>query len=153
MIDFIRRTSRDLSYEGEGIKSAWFTLNKSNGTENLDVSASYIADNLNRMWWDDADGVRPDNLTLTTTITIGQSFTSSFGTTLIDRTLPKDQQALAVKNNYETLWNDYRIEQEGVGVINKGTVLNEELNIEVPDNDDLSPDDPWLSILSRYSVL
>ena len=137
-------------YEGKGIKSAWFTLNKSNGPENLDVSSSYIADNLNKMWWDINDGPMPEGLTLTTTITIGLGLDTGVGSTLIDRGEPKEQQALAVKDNYETLWNEHLIEQEGVGIINKGSVLDQNLKIEVPDEDDLSPDDPWLSIISRY---
>jgi hypothetical protein len=140
-------------YEGKGIKSAWFTLNKSNGPENLDVSANYIADNLNSMWWDNNDGLMPDDITLTTTIAIGRRFIfDSSNTFLLDTSLPLEEQVLYIESNYESIWNSNRIEQEGVGIINKGSVFNSELQINEPDEDDLSPDDPWLSIVSRYAL-
>lgn len=139
-------------YSGDGIKSAWFTLNKSNGPEDRSISKSFITDNLNRMWWDTNDGVMPEGLTLTTTVVISEGFNSTDSVSNIDWSLSKADMAQFVLTNYEELWQDKKIVQEGVGVINKGTVLDTELNVEVADEDDLSPDDPWLSILSRYAL-
>jgi hypothetical protein len=152
LFKFLRVFNDVKDYEGKGIKSAWFTLNKSNGPENLDVSASYVVNNLNKMWWDTDAGLMPEDLTLTTTIAIGKSFLGNSDTFLLDMSLTKEQQELYIKSNYEAIWSTNRIEQEGVGVINKGSVFNSELQINEPDEDDLSPDDPWLSILSRYAL-
>lgn len=152
LFKFLRVFKDVEDYKGQGIKSAWFTLNKSNGPENLDVSSSYIVDNLNRMWWDDSDGLMPEDLTLTTSIVISESFDnysnldfSTWGTT-------EEEIAEYIKLNYETLWGTKKIVQEGVGVINKGSSFDEALNAEVQDEDDLSPDDPWMAILSRYAL-
>jgi hypothetical protein len=139
-------------YEGGGIKSAWFTLSKSKGPENLDVNPSFISDNLNSMWWDSDDGVMPNNLTLTTSITISESFRDTDTLTGIDWSLSKEDTASYILNNYEELWDNKKIEQEGVGIINKGSVVDPTLKVEIPDKDDLSPDDPWLAILSRYAL-
>lgn len=139
-------------YKGDGVKSAWFTLNKSNGLEDRSVSDSFISDNLNRMWWDDADGEMPDNLTLTTTVVISDGFNSDSNIEAVDWNQSKEANIQYIVDNYESFWSRYKIVQEGIGVINKGSVLDTELNIEVPDDDDLSPDDPWLSIISRYAL-
>jgi hypothetical protein len=139
-------------YEGGGIKSAWFTLSKSKGPENLDVNPSFISDNLNSMWWDSDDGVMPNNITLTTSITISESFRDTDTLTGIDWSLSKEDTASYILNNYEELWDNKKIEQEGVGIINKGSVVDPTLKVEIPDKDDLSPDDPWLAILSRYAL-
>lgn len=136
-------------YEGEGIKSAWFTLNKSNGPEYASVHASFIADNLNKLWWDSNDGEMPENLSLTTTVVIKGSFSGLPGNSR-DYSLSTVDLAQSIIDDYETLWLNNVISQEGVGVINKGTTIDDKLKIEVPGEDDLSPDDPWLAILSRY---
>lgn len=139
-------------YEGEGIKSAWFTLNKSNGPESTIVPASYISDNLNSMWWDSNDGAIPDNLTLTTTITISENFYGGESITGVDWSASKEVLKTYVEDNYEALWADKKIVQEGVGVIDRGSHYDEELKVTVQDKDDLSPDDPWMAILSRYAL-
>lgn len=139
-------------YKGEGVRSAWFTLNKSNGLEDRTVSNSFVADNLNRMWWDEADGEMPDDLYLTTTITISAGFNSDNNVTAVDWDESEEANKAFIRDNYESFWADNKIAQEGVGVINKGSTLDTEYNIEVPDEDDLSPDDPWLSIISRYAL-
>ena len=137
----------------EGLRNAWFYLNKDNGPETFDVPNTYLVDNLNSMWWDDNDGVRPEDLTLTTTISIGENWSNrDLGTSLIDPNLPKEQQAQAVIDNYESMWATNKITQEGVGVINKGSVHDPVLLVDVPDEDDLSPDDPWLAVVARYAL-
>ncbi len=138
-------------YTGEGVKSAWFTLNKSNGPEEPDVDVSYFRDNLNRMWWDDNDGPIPDNLTLTTTIVIGQRFDGIPGIPGVDWSASKETIIQSIKDNYDSLWLTNSIFQEGIGVINKGPV-DPDADILVPDEDDLSPDDPWLATLSRNAL-
>lgn len=139
-------------YEGKGIKRAWFTLNKSNGPEYLNVEASFVAENLNRMWWDDNDGVRPENLTLTTSIVISENFDNVSTLSGFDWSASEEDKIQYIIDNYETLWTNKKITQEGIGIINKGSVLDPELKVEVPDEDDLSPDDPWMAILSRYAL-
>jgi len=139
-------------YKGDGIKSAWFTLNKSNGPENLNVPASFISDNLNKMWWNPIDGVMPNNLTLTTSIVISEKFNNSSSITGIDWNAPIDVIKQYIISNYESMWTTRKIIQEGIGVINKGSIHDPITNTTVQDNDDLSPDDPWLAILARYAL-
>lgn len=139
-------------YDGKGLKSAWFTLNKSNGPEDISIPNLYFRDNLNRMWWDSNDGVRPENLTLTTTIVIGERFDGGSGIPHIDWSTPKEVITQSILDNYDSIWETNSIVQEGVGIINKGSVHDEDLNVDIPDEDDLSPDDPWLAILSRYAL-
>ena len=139
-------------YDGKGLKSAWFTLNKSNGPEDSSVSNTYFRDNLNRMWWDSNDGVMPPELTLTTTIVIGKRFDGQPGIAHIDWDASKEIIAQSIVDNYDDIWDTNRIEQEGIGVVNKGSIRDQTLNIDVPDEDDLSPDDPWLSIVARNAL-
>lgn len=144
----------------KGVKNAWFYLNKNKGPLDKDkpvaepiVSETFIAENLNRMWWDDNDGPRPENLTLTTTISIDADVNTAAVSDLIDLSATKTQQVQAIIDNYEELWSKCPIEQQGVGIINKGTVHDDNLNVDVPDEDDLAPDDPWLATISRYALL
>lgn len=139
-------------YKGEGIRSAWFTLNKSNGPESLRVSGEYVAENLNRMWWDPSDGPIPENLSLTTTIVISEKYGKTESLRGIDWDSDKDTLASYISDNYEQMWSDGKIAQEGVGVINRGVSVDPVTKTEVPDEDDLSPDDPWLSVVSRYAL-
>ena len=139
-------------YDGEGIKSAWFTLNKSNGDEETAPVSTYVRDNLNRMWWDNADGNMPSGLTLTTTIMIAEGFRNNGSVTGIDWEASDEDRAQYIRDNYESLWRSKKITQEGVGIINKGSYVDSQTDKTVQDEDDLSPDDPWLAILSRYAL-
>ena len=139
-------------YKGEGVKSAWFTLNKSIGPEDLSTSSSYIADNLNRMWWDSNDGAMPENLTLTTSVVVHETFSNSGSVSGIDWGASKEVLKQYFVDNYETVWDNKKIVQEGTGVINKGSIVDTNTSTQVPDEDDLSPDDPWMAILSRYAL-
>ena len=139
-------------FTGEGLRSAWFTLNKSHTPEALEADPAVIVSNLNRMWWDANDGPMPENLTLTTDIAIGRRFDASRGSQVVDWSSTDDAIAQSIVDNSEALWLTNSITQEGVGSINKGSVLDTEYKIEVPDEDDLSPDDQWLSVVSRYAL-
>lgn len=152
LFKFLGVTESIAEADNEGVKSAWFFLNKSKGKETFKVPSSFIADNLNKVWWDPADGEMPENLTLTTTISIGADFTSLGSTALIDPSLTVVQQAQAVITNYETLWANNKISQEGIGVIDKGAIFNTELKIYELNEDDITPDDHWLGMLSRYAL-
>lgn len=153
LFKFLKVWKQVKDYKGEGIKSAWFTLNKSKGTEkSVNVSSNYVVNNLNRMWWDTNDGKMPKNLTLTTTIVISEDFTNRNTLTGFDWTSTKENLAQYVIDNYESLWANKKIVQEGVGVINKGSITDPVTNTTKPDEDDLSPDDPWLAIVSRYAL-
>ena len=140
-------------FDGQGLKSAWFTLNKSKGPgEDNTVDPSFVVDNLNRMWWDDNDGPIPANLTLTTSVVISESFDTREGLSSINWNDTKENIKLYITNNFETLWSTNEVKQEGVGVINKGSFTDDVTKVVTPDEDDLSPDDPWLAILSRYAL-
>lgn len=139
-------------FTGEGLRSAWFTLNKSHTPEALEADPAVIVSNLNRMWWDANDGPMPENLTLTTDIVIGRRFDASRGSQVVDWSSTDDAISQSIVDNYESIWFTNSITQEGVGIINKGSVLDTEYKIEVPDEDDLSPDDQWLSVVSRYAL-
>lgn len=149
----------------KGITSAWIYLNKNKGSS-LPIAAGgdlvstynlFVSENLTTLWWDFADGPMPENLTLTTSIVIEAEINTSRTTTvtttdLLSPSWPTEQLITAIENNYETLWNTCRISQQGVGIINKGTFTDEVANVELPDNDDLSPDDPWLAALARHAL-
>lgn len=142
-------------YKGKGVRAAWFTLSKSKGRErngSRNVPASFVADNLNRMWWDSNDGAMPENLTLTTTVTISENFDNKSTISGIGWGNTEEEAAQYIEDNYESFWSNKKILQEGVGVINKGSTFDENLNVDVQDEDDLSPDDPWMAILSRYAL-
>ena len=143
----------------KGLKAAWVYFNK-NAETVLNVNyRDFVAGNLNQLWWDDADGPQPNNLTLTTSIVIeglikqpadrtGRIYT----TDLLDPRAPTSELITLIQENYEELWNTCIISQEGVGVINKGVLPDSPRNTNVPDEDDLSPDDPWLKSLSRHAL-
>lgn len=142
-------------FNGKGVDSAWIELNRSLGSLEQSDSVidhrSFVRQNLNSMWWNNDDGVRPENLTLTTRITVKENI---FGVKTISTVFNQSKSEIAdyVLNNYEHLWDKAIISQDGVGIINKGTVINTDLNIEVPDEDDLSPNDPWLATIARYAL-
>lgn len=146
----------------KGVKRAWIFFNKNKKRGALNVATDvYIADNLNLMWWNYNDGPRPSNLTLTTVIDIEakqQSSTSSSivpdvaVTPLLDPSWTTAQLITAIKDNYETLWDTCHISQQGVGVINKGSFTDPITEVVTPDNDDLTPNDPWLQTIARYAL-
>jgi len=162
-----------------GITSAWIYLNKNKASaipapeeeivtdeygnvlnDESELEGTYydfIATNLRRMWWDPNDGPRPEGLTLTTSIVIDGLIDSSRSkavntTNLLNVSMSFEEMADVIVDNYETLWNTCVISQEGVGVINKGSIVNDVTKVELPDEDDLSPDDPWLATIARYAL-
>lgn len=150
----------------KGVDNAWLYLNKNKGSslpepeEVGELSTTYhdfVAHNLNQLWWDADDGPRPDGLTLTTSIVIEGNInttrsTEVIYTDLLDPNALPEITAAAVVNNYETLWGESLISQQGIGVINKGSIQDEFSNVVTQDEDDLSPDDPWLDVISRYAL-
>ena len=104
------------------------------------------------MWWDDNDGPRPANLKLTTTISIGANYNSFDGTTLIDTSSPLAQQAQAVIDNYEELWLNNQITQEGIGVLDKGDVFDEVLTVYLSNEDEVTPEASFLEDLGADSL-
>ena len=146
-----------------GVKSAWIYFNKNAKAEiDMDTEEEFVSEfvtlNLNAMWWDDADGVRPENLTLTTSIVIEAEFESATSasavptvttTALLDPSWPSEVLATAIADNYNTLWDTCLISQQGIGVINKGVITDEVTLVATPDEDDLSPDDPWMQTMAR----
>jgi hypothetical protein len=141
----------------KGVDSAWMYFNRNNNVDLSSDSTEFVASNLNQLWWDDADGVRPAGLTLTTNIVIEAKKTSISDKSirpseLLDPSSPKPQLMLDVAANYEALWNTCLISQQGVGVINKGSITDPVTAITTQDEDDLSPNDPWLEVISRYAL-
>jgi len=143
--------------EPKGVESAWVYFNKNQNTTLVGDFDDFVASNLNQLWWDSADGVMPSGLTLTTNIVIEAETTSRANeavrtTDLLDPSWTKAQLMQAVEDNYESLWDTCLISQQGVGVINKGSSINPIDNTTVQDEDDLSPNDPWLEAISRYAL-
>lgn len=140
----------------DGLRSAWMYFNKNNGTDLTVSHDSYIAGNLNKMWWDPADGTMPEGLTLTTSVVIeGFSLNTANNTRIqeiINTSMPESVAIAAIQANFEELWGITNITQEGVGVINKGSIVDSVNSITTPDEDDLTPDDPWLSTVARYAL-
>ena len=151
-------------YKGEGVDKAWLFLNKNKASEIKTSSypnqiPEFVAENLNLMWWDPADGAMPAGLTLTTDIVIepdeylARQYPSS--TTVNDILalgLTKEQLKTSVATNFDDLWLTSRIVQQGVGIINKGSITDPVTNVVTPDEDDLTPDDPWMATAARYAL-
>jgi hypothetical protein len=140
----------------EGVRNAWLYFNKNKGSELGINYQDYVANNLNKMWWNPNDGVIPENLTLTTSIVI-QSYSPNDLSRdriyeIINTGMTKTQAIASIKANYDELWDLGLITQEGVGVINKGSIQDPVYKISVPDEDDLSPDDPWLNTIARHAL-
>ena len=160
----------DVTGSIKGVSSAWIYLNKNKESKLPELEGSilegtkdFVSYNLNKLWWNDNDGPRPEGLTLTTSVTIGSKFMPTGSSVLADLALPVSTELLApnmsqsqlitsITNNFDTLWSTCTISQEGVGVINKGSITDPINNITTPDEDDLTPDDPWLNTLARYAL-
>jgi hypothetical protein len=145
------------TFDPKGVESSWMYFNKNNNTILSTDYADFITSNLNQLWWDDADGVRPIGLTLTTSIVIEAKQTSSSDSSvrtseLLDPNWPKAQLIQVIEDNYEDLWATCLISQQGVGVINKGSITDPITEYVTQDEDDLSPNDPWLEVISRYAL-
>lgn len=140
----------------EGVRSAWLYFNKNKASELGIGYNDFVADNLNRLWWDPEDGERPEGLTLTSSVVI--STYGPLGSDLnrvqqiLNSNMTVAESIASLEENYEELWDLCKITQEGVGVINKGSITDPVNKIEVPDEDDLSPSDPWLAAITRYAL-
>ena len=140
-----------------GVERAWLYLNKNKHTDISIDYKNFVADNLNQLWWDIADGTMPAGLTLTTSIAIEVELTTArhpqvVATNLLNPTWSEAQLIQAISDNYESIWDTCLITQQGVGVINKGSATHPISGITTPDEDDLSPNDPWLKAISRYAL-
>lgn len=148
----------DSIVEGDysGLDAAWLYFNKNNADNALLDPNSFVSTNLNSMWWDPADGAMPENLKLTTKLYISTAGVSDTDKARVDELLnplmTKETIKASITNNYEELWDMCAISQEGLGVINKGSTIDPVYNTTIQDEDDLSPDDPWLSTLARYAL-
>ncbi|AGM46821.1 hypothetical protein AD45P2_00015 [Alteromonas phage vB_AmaP_AD45-P2] len=140
----------------KGIEHAWVYFNKNKQSFLPGDINSFVADNLNKMWWDANDGTRPENLTLTASLVISNTSKDKAHRARVDEIINGNMtKAVAMRSiaeNYEELWEKAVITQEGVGVINKGSIIDPATKTKVPDNDDLSPDDPWLNTVVRYAM-
>jgi hypothetical protein len=139
----------------KGIESAWMYFNKNNVADLSGEYSEFVASNLNQLWWDDADGVMPTGLTLTTTIVIEAEVTSKANRTVRSTSLlsPSSTNLIAdIEANYEAMWDTCVITQQGIGVINKGSTTDPVTTLTTMDEDDLSPDDPWLDVISKYAL-
>lgn len=138
------------------LDDAWLYFNKNNADEALLNPDSFVETNLNSMWWDPADGAMPEGLTLTTKISISTAGVSDLDKARVNELLSplmtKETIKASIANNYEELWDMCAITQEGVGVINKGSTIDPVYNTVIQDEDDLTPDDPWLSTIARYAL-
>ena len=144
----------------QGIDSAWIYLNKNNasalpespGVDEVDLK-DFITYNLNQLWWDNNDGPKPTNLTLTTSIVIEAVITTDdYGVSTSPILINSGNLVNDITTNYENLWNTCHISQQGVGIINKGSITDPVTKVVTPDEDDLTPNDPWLNIIARYAL-
>lgn len=140
----------------DGLERAWVYFNKNKTSFLSGDVTDFVADNLNRMWWDEDDGVMPEGLTLTTSVVISTKDVASEDrarlSEIINVNMTKAESAASIAANYEELWDMAAITQEGVGVINKGSISDPATQTSFPDEDDLSPDDPWLNTVARYAL-
>lgn len=168
LFKFLKLYKDVTSSEPQGITSAWIYLNKNknstlpvltppSGSDAFYSYKDFVTSNLNQMWWDPADGPLPADLKLTTSIAIEAEIANDYAysvntTSLLSPSWTTTQLIQAITDNYETLWNTCHISQQGVGVINKGSITDSISNVVTPDEDDLSPNDPWLDVIARYAL-
>ena len=150
----------------KGLKRAWLYLNRSNGStlpsadplNPLQEQKEFVADNLNKVWWDTVnDGPMPGGISITTTVAIEALIENTRAddaatTPLLDTSWTDAQIQTAIETNFDTLWATCHISQQGEAVINKGTVAGPTPQTVVPDEDRLSASDVWMQTLSRYTM-
>lgn len=152
-----------VSSKMKGVDSAWLYFNKSKEDTAVQEESTldFILHNLELMWWDPEDGARPDGLTLTTSIVLeGLSQSSTVResddyvetTPHLNPTWTTTQLIESITNNYDDLWDTCLVSQQGIGVINKGSIADPVTQIVTPDEDDLSQNDPWLQTVARYAL-
>jgi hypothetical protein len=140
----------------EGVEDAWLYLNKNNGTEIPGLHVDFVSENLNKLWWNSEDGEIPDGLTITSSIIIDSYAFANKNPErfreIINIEMQKDVAIQSIIDNYEELWDMVTITHEGIGEVYKGVIHDSEHNVDIPDVDDLTPDDPWLSALMRNAL-
>lgn len=156
------------NFDPKGLDAAWIYFNKNKATK-LPVDGggndlysnytSFVADNLNKVWWDPADGAMPAGITLTTAIVIQPSTEMAARNPglvkiedIIAQNLNDTALIAAIETNFSDLWETSRITQQGLGAINKGSIIEPFTGTAFPDEDDLSSNDPWLAALARYAI-
>ena len=156
------------NFDSKGLKRAWFYFNKNKssklptdgeGNDVFDDYLTFVRGNLNTLWWDTADGTRPADLTLRTAIVIQPSDDLAAANPslvkiedIIAQPLSDAGRIQSVIDNFGDLWQTSRVVQQGAGYIYKGVITEEFSGGVTIDEDDLSPDDPWLSALARYAL-
>lgn len=153
-----------LDTDYHGIKEAWLFLNR-NKSSTLKSSEypngvpEFVTSNLNLMWWDPADGAMPSGLTLTTTVVVEDdkylaAANPGLATagSIIAQPLSKEQLKTTVVTSFDDLWLTSRVTHQGIGVINKGSITDPNTKVVTQDEDDLTPDDPWLAAATRYAL-
>jgi hypothetical protein len=138
----------------EGVDSAWLYFNK-NIAANLVVNSNdFVANNLNKLFWDSENETPPADLSITTSIVISTIANDKEDQIAVDNlinvSMTKEALIQAIEDNYEDLWDKVRITQEGVGVVKQGTSVDPVTKAVVSNTETISPDDPWLDALSRY---
>jgi hypothetical protein len=140
----------------EGVEDAWLYLNKNNGTEIPGLHVDFVSENLNKLWWNPDDGEMPEDLTITSSVIIDSyAFANKDPERfreIINIDMEKDVAIQSIVDNYEELWDMVTITHEGIGKVHKGTIHDSEHSVDIPDEDDLTPDDPWLSALMRNAL-
>lgn len=137
------------SADPEGVDYAWLSMNKSKAeSQNESIDKNFVAENLNKLWQTNGDSRTTDDIKLTTTVVIQELSVKN----LLDFSNDIPTLVDVAVNSYESLWNDYKVTQEGLGIIENGVVYNEDLKVNLPSKELLSVDDPWLSAISRYAL-
>lgn len=148
---------RDLEEgEYEGVEKAWLYFNKNKATSLPGTTDDFVAENLNKLWWDPDDGEQPENLTLTGTIILDTSTVLKKNLTrvseIVNVAMTKEQAIASISNNFDELWDMIVVDQVGIGVINKGSTIDPVTKASIPDKDDLTANDPWLACILRYAL-
>lgn len=140
----------------EGVEDAWLYLNKNNGTEIPGLHVDFVSENLNKLWWNPDDGEMPDDLTITSSVIIDSYALANKDperfNEIVNIDMEKDVAIQSIIDNYEELWDMVTITHEGIGKVYKGVTHDSEHNVDIPNVDDLTPDDPWLSALMRNAL-
>ena len=143
----------------KGLRRAWLYLNKNKAISIEDNNiAPFVLNNLNKVFWNNAEGAVPENLSISTSIVIETknprltSIQQSNINDLISANLSADTLKYNIENNYSLILDSLPITQEGSATVNKGFITDSVNNTNVPNRDLLDPDDAWVSTLARYAL-
>jgi len=143
----------------KGIRSAWFYFNKNKEAEIPEADlVDFIVENLNKVFWNPDEGSVPEDLYLSTSLTIETTNNrlseenSLAASLLVSESLNETEIKSNIENSYQDIWNLLPIKYEDWATIHKGNIFDPSTQTNLPNTEFLDPDDIWANTLTRYAI-